>query len=99
MGAPAVIVTVPETTEVSPALLKTSVRPPVVPVIESPAKVARPAASLLSVAVPPRVPPPLLIATVTDRTPATGLPAASWTCTAGCWTKATPLTADGRGLA
>ena len=94
VGAPGVMVTVPDTTDVSPALPKVRVRPPTVPVIESPANVARPAASVLIVAVPPRTPPPVAMATVTDRTPATAFPAASWTWTLGCCTKAIPLTAD-----
>ena len=91
VAAPGVMVTVPEVAVVRPALVNCSVRAPMVPVIERPAKVARPFASVLMVAVPPSAPPPLAMATVTDRTRGTALPRASRTCTEGCVRNTTPL--------
>ena len=78
LAAPAVIVMTDEAVPVSPALENPRVRSPAVPVIESPANVARPAPLVATVAVPPIVPPPDAIAAVMF-TPArlTAFPAAS----------------------
>ena len=73
VGVPAVIATAAETTAFSPELVNARVRSPTVPVIDNPAKVASPLASLFTVAVPPRAPPPLAMATVTARTPGDGV--------------------------
>ena len=79
VGTPAVMVTTEEITGVSPLLVNSSVRGPTVPVIDNPENVARPAASVFTVVAPPRTPPPELIRTLTDRTPATGSPDTSCT--------------------
>src|SRR5688500_874474 len=66
--------------------------------MDSPEKVATPAALVVAVVVPPNVPPPVRIATVTT-TPdcATGLLDASRSCTTGCTAKGTPFCAVGDG--
>ena len=92
-AAPAVTVTDDEVAGVSAPLVNCSVRAPTVPVIDSPAKVARPFASLFTVAVPPSAPPPVAIAAVTDLIPGTALPSTSRTWTVGCCPKATPFAA------
>ena len=64
-AAPAVTFTAVEVAAVSAPLVNCSVREPTSPVMDSPVKVARPFASVLTVAVPPRVPPPVTMAAVT----------------------------------
>ncbi len=93
VAAPAVIVTALEFAVARPVLVNCSVRAPTVPAIDRPAKVARPFASLFTVAVPPSVPPPDAIAAVTDLIPGTALPKASRTWTVGCCPKTTPFAA------
>ncbi len=94
LGAPALTVMVPETACVRPVAPKLRVRSPAVPLIARLVKLATPLPSVAAVAVPPKLPPPVAIAAVTV-TPAwlTALPAASRSCTAGCWANATPLCA------
>ena len=97
VAAPGVRVTVPEVAVARPALVNCRVRAPTVPVMERPAKVARPFASVLMVAVPPSVPPPVAMIAVTDRTPGTALPRASRTCTVGCCARIAPFAAEAEG--
>ena len=73
------------------------VRAPTVPVMARLVKVARPEALVLTVVVPPSVPPPEAIAAVTDTTADTGFPEASRSCTVGCCANATPLGDDADG--
>ena len=97
VGAPAVMFTDDEVAAVSPALANWSVRAPTVPVMDSPANVANPAALVLIVATPPNAPPPVKIDAVTDTTAATGFPDASRTWTVGCCAKLAPLAAEADG--
>lgn len=85
VGAPAVIVTVPDVVLVRPDAVNLRVRAPVVPVIARLANVAAPLAFVVAVRVPPSVPPPVEMDTVTTI-PAcvTALLAASRNCTTGC---------------
>ncbi len=98
LAAPALSVIGPEVTLTKLGAEKLSVRSPIVPLIDRLAKLATPLAFVVAVAVPPRVPPPVVIAAVTV-TPAwfTGLPAPSRSCTTGCWANATPLWAAVEG--
>src|SRR5687768_9107329 len=74
------------------------VRLPTSPEIERSVKLATPAASVFTVAVPPRVPPPLAMATVTG-TPlfATAVPAASRSWSTGWGESCDPLAAVAPG--
>ena len=98
VAAPAVIVTVFDSTPVSPAALKLNVRSPAVPLIARLVKAATPLPFVVAVSVPPSVPPPVAIAAVTV-TPAwlTALPAPSRNRTAGCRANTTPLCAVAEG--
>jgi len=98
VAAPAVMLMLFEVTPVRPLLAKLKVRLPVVPVMFRPLYVALPFASVVMVAVPPKVPPPVAIATVM-LVPAvrTGLPLISLSSTTGCWAKFVPLWAVALG--
>ena len=91
-ATPGVMAMAPDVTDVRPGEENVSVRLPAVPETERPVNVARPAASVDAVAVPPSVPPPVAMAAVTT-TPAraTALPAASRSWTAGWTANAAPL--------
>ncbi len=90
MAAPGTTVTVLDVAPASEPDVNDSVRPPTVPVIFRSVNTAAPAALVVAVGVPPSVPPPEAIAAVTTvPLVATGLPAASWSCTTGCCGKAT----------
>src|SRR5713101_4063006 len=78
VAVPAVTVTAPDVTAVSPGEVKLSVRAPTKPVMARLVNTAAPPAVVVTVAVPPSVPPPVAMAAVTD-VPLwlTGFPAAS----------------------
>src|SRR5262245_6667 len=84
-----------DVTPTSAADVKLMVRDPAVPVIDRSVKVATPLASVVAVAAPPSVPPPVAIVAVTT-TPdwLTLLLDASRSRTAGCVAKRTPLCTD-----
>ena len=71
VAEPAVMLTLPEVTDVNDGAVNRNVLVPTVPVIERFVNVATPEASDVAVVVPPSVPPPLKIAAVTT-TPETG---------------------------
>ena len=98
VAAPGMRVIVLEVTPMSEVALKFNSRSPVTPVIDRSVKVATPAALVSTVVVPPSVPPPVAMETVTP-TPAwlTALPAASRSWSAGCWAKTTLLAAAADG--
>ena len=82
----------------NPVAVNDRVRTPSRPVMLSPLKTARPAASVATTVDPPRTPPPDAIAADTAtpacaRTP----PAASRNCTTGCWASTCPLRAVAEG--
>ena len=90
---PAVRLMMLDVAEGTPVAAKPSVRLPMVPLIERLVKAATPDALVVAVAVPSRVPPPEATDAVTT-TPGTGLLEASFTVTAGCCVRATPLCAE-----
>src|SRR5262245_25289961 len=92
----AVIATADDTTALSPGALKLSVRLPLEPLIDRLVKPARPSLVEVAGVVPPSVPPPEPIATVTT-TPSTGLFEASRTRITGCWASTVPLCAEADG--
>ena len=98
VAAPGVRVMALEVTPVNPVALKLSVRLPMTPVIDRLVKVATPAALVSTVVVPPSVPPPAAMETVTP-TPDwfTAFPAASRSWMIGCWANATLLAAAADG--
>ena len=96
-AAPAVMVMVPDVACVRPVPVKLSVRSPIVPVMARPLKVATPFASVVAVRVPPNVPSPDAMATVTTTPASATVPEASRSWILGCVAKATPLAADADG--
>ena len=92
-GAPTPRAKLADVAAVSPVLAKPSVRAPAVPVIDSPLKLAMPLTAF-TVAVPPSVPPPDAIVTVTGALDdVTRLLLASRTWITGCVWKAKALAA------
>ena len=87
-----------DATAVSAPEVNSSVRSPIVPVIDSPANVATPDPFVATGVVPPRAPPPDAIAAATF-TPdwLTSLPPESLSRTAGCCANATPFCAEPDG--
>ena len=95
MSAAGPVVTLIEfdSTGVSAPEEKISVREPTTPEIARSVNVAVDPPLVPTVTSPWRAPAPSPIATVMFRSPATGLPVPSTTCTTGCCPKGTPLCA------
>ena len=97
-AAGAVTSMVPDVTPVRPVALNRRVRGPGDPVMRRSVKTACPLAPVVRVVVPPRVPPPLAMATVTAMPLCeTASPEASRSWTTGCRESGSPLTAVAAG--